>query len=152
GDGINTIQWIFSGWTSRGLDPSAAGATDVQYEKGADGKWVIVEADIYLNAENHRWVASGTPPTGLRDLASVLTHEMGHLLGLLHPCEPGGADGAPDCATDPAFAQATMYPIYDPAEVSLGDDDEAGACFLYPGNACEVAGCPAGMACSTTGC
>src|SRR5712691_2800478 len=58
GDGVNTIQFLKSGWTSRGFDPTAAGITDVQYEKDDQGEWAIVEADIYLNADNFSWVAS----------------------------------------------------------------------------------------------
>jgi hypothetical protein len=93
GDGVNSIQFVRFGWSARGWDPTAAGMTDVQYEKNEQGQWVIVEADIYLNGEDHSWIASGTPSDQSRDLESGLTHEGGHMIGLLHPCEPGGAGG-----------------------------------------------------------
>jgi len=152
GDGINTIQFVATGWQSRGYDPTAPGITDVQYEKDAAGQWVIVEADTYINGENFTWIASGTPTDGSRDLESVLTHESGHMLGLLHPCEIAGANGAPDCASDPTFSTRTMYPIYSESEANLSSDDVAGVCFLYPGVSCEVSGCPFGTVCRPEGC
>ena len=152
GDGINTIQFLTTGWKARGYDPTAAGITDIQYAKDHLGLWTIVEADIYLNAENHGWIASGAPTDASRDLLSVLTHEGGHSLGLLHPCEITVINGAPDCASNPSYAKTTMYPIYSPGEATLSPDDVAGLCFLYPGVSCEVSGCPLGMVCRAGGC
>jgi hypothetical protein len=148
GDGENGIQWVGSGWVDRGFDPTAPGLTDIEYAKGADGAWTIVEADIYLNADTQRWVASGPSQEGRVDLDSVLTHETGHALGLLHPCEPHGADGAPDCSIDWSFATTTMFPFYKASQSTLSPDDVAGVCFLYPSAACERdaggPGCSAG--------
>jgi hypothetical protein len=95
---------------------------------------------------------SGTPADASRDFDSVITHESGHALGLLHPCEPGGSDGAPDCAHDLLFANTTMYPIYNPVQASLAPDDVAGDCFLYPSGSCEVTGCPSGTECRSGAC
>jgi hypothetical protein len=104
GDGLNTIEWVQS-WVTRGFPPDAAGATDVQYVKQAGGDWSIAEADVYLNAE-FAWTTD-VPRSALeRDVLSVVTHEAGHVLGLLHPCETDGADGAPVCTA--AFTDATM--------------------------------------------
>jgi len=152
GDGINTIQFLTNGWEVRGFDPNAPGITDVQYAEDANGKWVIVEADLYLNAETHAWVASGEANDGRRALDSVLTHEGGHMLGLFHPCEVGSADSAPDCDSDASFAEAAMYPVYAPSQSKLGEDDIAGVEFLYPGSSCEVSGCPQGSVCQPEGC
>jgi len=139
GDGVNTIQWV-PNWNERGFDPQAAGATDMQYLKDG-GSWVIAEADVYLNGE-FKWTASGERTPGLRDVRAVVTHELGHVLGLLHPCEPGGAAGAPDCATSPDDANACMYPIYSFGQSQLSTDDVEGLCFLYPGPRCTAASCP----------
>ncbi len=79
-------------------------------------------------------------------------HESGHMLGLLHPCELGGALGAPDCSQHPEAAEATMYPVYSSGEVTLSADDVAGVCFLYPGSDCEITGCPSGTVCQPEGC
>ncbi len=133
-DGSNTIQWITDGWTDRGFDPDLPGFTDVEYESTGEA-WQVVEADIYLNAENFAWVQEQEPtgdalPEGTQSIVGVLTHEVGHVLGLLHPCEED-VDGVPECASDPAFALTTMYPFY-AGDDDLSEDDEAGLCLLYP--------------------
>ncbi len=153
-DGYNTVQWIFANWSSHGFAADGAATTDVLYEQDSDGQWRIVEADVYLNAADYEWREDGgAGPDDPRDLTAVLTHELGHLLGLMHPCEPDGADGAPLCSTDEGFAETTMYPLYrGPTARVLSSDDIAGACFLYPASACAVEGCPSGMACSADGC
>jgi hypothetical protein len=149
GDGVNTIEWV-SDWIERGFDPKGAGATDVQYVK-KNGTWVIAEADVYLNGQ-FQWTAQNDPGASLRDVRTALTHELGHVLGLLHPCEIGGASGAPDCSTSPAFASACMYPIYNSKQLQISSDDTAGLCFLYPGPRCGTSGCPADSVCTERGC
>ncbi len=152
GDGVNTIQWVRDGWVARGFDPTAAAVTDVQYQKDPGGAWTIVEADLYLNGEFNRWVIRGAQGAD-RSVQSVLLHEAGHMLGLLHPCEVGAAGGAPDCAADPAYATSAVYPIYSFSHNPvLAADDEAGVCFLYPGIRCEVTGCSSGLVCHAEGC
>ncbi len=131
GDGRNTIEWVSSGWEDRGFDASGAAAADVQYEK-QDGEWVIVEADLYLNAEAHAWILDRTAlSSDDQDLKSVLVHESGHVLGLLHTCEPDGADGAPECLPSSVYGDPTMYPYESPTQASLTSNDIAGLCFLY---------------------
>ncbi len=149
GDGVSTVEWVSSGWDDRGFDPNAAGVSDVQYARMNGGDWTIVEADVYINAQHFRWVLGGSPPYGFRDVRSVLTHEAGHVLGLMHPCEPGGRDGAPDCADDTSFATTTMFPLYDPRQAMLSEDDVVGACFLYP-RTCDGGPCP--PSCPEGGC
>lgn len=127
-DGKNTIAWV-SDWKRRGYPSSAPGNTDMQY-RGRGGVWQIGEADVYLNTEDYEF--SFGDGAGL-EAEAVLTHELGHALGLLHPCEPKGADGAPNCdAVSEDVAATSMYPFYAVGQSSLAPDDEAGLCYLYP--------------------
>lgn len=151
GDGTNTIEWI-SDWAERGFPSDAPGATDVQYEKNGDS-WVIVEADVYLNRA-FTWTTDPTAPDTVRNVATVLTHEVGHALGLLHPCEPGGINGAPACGEPFAdqYSGTTMYPFYGETQSTLSQDDKDGVCFLYPKGECPDAGCAENEVCTPEGC
>jgi hypothetical protein len=138
-DGINSVHWVDQGWAglAQGLaqDPSVAAFTDVQLEKSTNGGWRIAEADIYLNAEAFSWSKQGG--AGKLPIRQILLHEMGHVLGLLHPC--GDAD-TPACSSDPVFGQCVMNPVYSESRGMLSPDDVAGACFLYPVS-CTDDGC-----------
>ncbi len=146
GDGFNTIQWIHE-WPTQEVSPDAAAYTDVQYLRLASGDWTIEEADLYLD-DRAAWTASGI--AGARDLQSILLHEMGHMLGLLHPCEPDGGAGAPSCSG--RYATAAMYPLYSDGRLSLSADDSEGVCFLYPKSGCNEASCTTGTVCVDDAC
>lgn len=162
GDGVNTIQWISVGWTDLSFNADAPGATDVQYVRDTStdgsatadaGDWTIAEVDIYLNAEHFGWRSSGTAEEDGRDVLSVIIHEAGHALGLLHPCEVAGAADrdAPTCGPAEVDAPA-MFPVYSPARTDLSQDDIAGLCFLYETAYCATEGCERGQVCTVFGC
>jgi MYXO-CTERM domain-containing protein len=127
-------------------DPQQLAITTV-FTRAADGE--IVDADIELNAVNHQWTnipdSGVNPRPGAADLANVLTHELGHLLGLSDNCVliatgmvPIDSSGgpAPTCATAPAgLREGTMFPdtvADDISKRTLADDDVRGICAIYP--------------------
>ncbi len=104
-------------------DPnSTLGLTTVTFN-AVNGE--IYDADMELNASGRNLSVTGqVPPNGF-DLASVVTHEAGHFLGLAH-------------ATD---ASATMFASYKPGSAALRTltpDDVAGLCAIYPDAATRI--------------
>ena len=128
GDDVNTIAFVLSDWTAMGLDADAAATTDVRYASRTD-ETRIIEADLLLNADAFGWVLDGRA-SGARDVQSVVTHELGHVLGLLHPCELAGEDGAGPCLSE--HAQSALHPLYSVRQRAVSADEVAGLCALYP--------------------
>lgn len=167
GDSINTIQFV-TDWSALGFSSRVGAVTDIQYaeQSAAEGatatRWVIGEADIYLDAQNYEWVLEVANDSDERkSLLSVLTHELGHAAGLLHPCETentrdtSGASAdpnAPLCGDIPGAEETLLYPEYAPTLTALSADDRAGLCFLYAQDSCETLGCPTGELCTDHGC
>ena len=133
--------------------PSATAATTVF--AGADGR--IVDGDTQLNTLTFGWAvldAQGNP-SDKQDLQSVLTHEIGHLIGLAHPCWSGIGEHAvddagnevPDCyQAPPAIADDTMYPTINPGDISrrvLSPEAVRAVCTLYPAGRPATCAAPA---------
>jgi hypothetical protein len=119
-DGVSRVV-VRSKWCPAGArdfedcyDASRAAITHV-YPEGAPahGALLVAEADIEINAEHFRWSELGGD--GGRPLTATLTHELGHVLGLDHPCRPPheAGPGSVSCASSAAKGWL-MYP--DPAE------------------------------------
>lgn len=120
---LATIKWV-ANWEGSGLPADAPASTDLAFRQ-TDTGWEIGEASVYLDVNAFAWDED--------TLRSVLTHELGHVLGLRHPCEDDGSDGAPLCSdVEGSVAESAMYPFYAPGDLSLGADDIAGICYLYP--------------------
>ena len=85
----------------------------------------IFEADIVLNSRFVSWSTADDPRLlGNRiDVESVVVHELGHFIGLMHVLDGEFLDDPP-----------TMSPSIDSSLRSrdLSDDDRSGACFVYP--------------------
>ena len=115
GDGANVASWRESAWND---SSTALGIASTIF--GFDGG--ISDSDIKFNGEHHQWahfMAGGGAGDGRTDIASVGTHEAGHCIGLGHSDVPG----------------STMWPTTGPGDIngrSLGADDIAGACEIYP--------------------
>jgi len=90
------------------------GLTTITFD-ATDGE--IFDADTELNSHDYNLVLGSAAPIDSYDLASVITHEAGHFLGLAH-----SGDRA-----------AVMYAHYHPGSSALTSDDTAGICSAYPG-------------------
>jgi hypothetical protein len=95
----------------------------------------LVSASIAMNEQSHNWSSGG----GGTDAQSVMTHEVGHYVGLDHS----------------SYWDSSMTPSYSGGigDRTLSCDDTEAACALYPvaGTACGApAGddyCPCGQTC-----
>jgi Matrixin len=107
----NIIMFRDNGWP---YAPFEIALTTVTYNLDTGE---IYDADMELNSTDFQFT---TGDTGVVvDLASIVTHEMGHFLGLNH---------SPN--TD-----ATMFGNYERGTTTLrdlSDDDSAGICAIYP--------------------
>jgi len=83
----------------------------------------IAEGEIVLNKGIDCFITTDA------DLDQLLAHELGHTLGIDHPC--GGADDCPPLQSD---ALMRAYFHTDGRGAQMNSDDRAAARFLYPGN------------------
>ncbi len=142
------------------LSPTALAVTTLYFvdRPGDIDDGSIVEADMEINLV-HPFATDGRPEAF--DLTAVLTHEIGHILGLGHTCttspsarlvDPSGRE-VPSCTfgeTDPNQS-ATMYPWAGPGELSgrepSGDEQQA-MCLLYRNRPTTCAGSDLTTGCS----
>ncbi|HEX2875579.1 MAG TPA: matrixin family metalloprotease [Polyangiaceae bacterium] len=112
----NVIVFREDEWPYEGAE-DALGLTRVRFDTDVNvGE--LFDADIELNAVSEP-LAVGQPKTHEVDLDSLVTHELGHALGLAHSLDSG----------------STMLAGYTKGSTNartLGDDDVAGVCETYP--------------------
>lgn len=154
GDGVVTVQPLGARWLGVGYPASVPARTEITFRESA-GVWRIADADIYLNDAAFTFALS--PSGDELDLVAILTHELGHALGLAHVCAAAGSgEAAPACEGMPDLMAATMYPTYlGPSQREIGTDDAAGLCYLYPAalpTGCDLTGCDPGFLCQAGTC
>jgi MYXO-CTERM domain-containing protein len=121
GPNANVILFQDTQWRYQGSDNTLA-KTTVTFDADTGA---ILDADIEINHAYNEFTVGDDPV--VYDLRSIVTHELGHLLGLDH---------TPDL-------EATMNAVYDEGSTSqrsLAPDDLAGLCAAYPpgrGGACD---------------
>jgi hypothetical protein len=120
---VNVVFFQDTYWRYRGIDGTLA-KTSVTYN---DETGEIFDADIEINTANNTVTITDEPRDVEYDLQAILTHEVGHFIGIGHSKR----------------ADAVMYASYNPGSTSqreLSDDDVAAVCEVYPpesGVACK---------------
>jgi hypothetical protein len=112
-DDIHTV--IFDASNSTGFFGNSGLVAVTPVEFTGDG--AITDADIILNAKNHTF--STTAQAGAFDVQSIVTHEVGHFIGLDHSPVLG--------ATMVPFALQDNF-----LQRSLDGDDKAAVTSVYP--------------------
>ena len=119
-DGVSVVLLRERGWCPDPprdpedcYDSERAGITHL-YPSDPDAPYSEVrEADVEINAVDFAWSVDGSA-AGTRSLQALVNHELGHVLGIDHPCgrDPGipGTVPHPGGACTPAHEGALMYP------------------------------------------
>ncbi len=124
GANVNVVLFQDDDWKYRGIDGTLA-KTSVTYN---DETGEIYDADIEVNTANNEVTITDDPKKIQYDLLAILTHEVGHFIGIAHSPKP----------------DAVMYASYSPGSISqrtLSDDDKKAVCGAYPpdnGVACNT--------------
>lgn len=133
-DGVNGVYFHDTSWPPE-LTPKGLAQTVVH----VDTQNQVHDADIHVNGVDYVWSLQGGG--AIPDVRAILTHEMGHALGLGHSTVMG----------------ATMFATY-PSGLSwrsLEQDDRDGICAIYPGMGaagCDSNPCPGGFVCVANQC
>lgn len=122
-DNINTLFWDETG--EFGLGPATLGIT-LGNAPAEEGQTVVREAaDIVFNGFDSTWSADDGPTAV--DVQSIAMHEIGHWMGLDHPCTD---DTEADCL---GADDAVMTPVYPGGLVrDPRTDDINGIQQMYP--------------------
>lgn len=115
GANVNVVLFQDDDWKYRGIDGTLA-KTSVTYN---DETGEIYDADIEINTANNTVTISDIPAKVQYDLQAIVTHEVGHFIGIAH---------SPD-------SSAVMFASYSPGSTTqrtLSADDVDAVCGVYP--------------------
>jgi hypothetical protein len=115
GPNVNVVLFQDSDWKYRGIDGTLA-KTSVVYN---DDTGEIYDADIEINSANNEITIEDPPGHVEYDLQAIITHEVGHFIGIAHSPDPS----------------AVMFMSYSPGSLSqrkLHADDIEAVCNVYP--------------------
>ncbi len=115
GKNVNVVLFQDDDWKYRGIDGTLA-KTSATFDT-VTGE--IFDADIEVNTAFNNVTISDEPGKIAYDLQAILTHEVGHFLGIGHSADE----------------RSTMYPAYSPGTTAirnLTDDDRKAVCAAYP--------------------
>ena len=113
GANVNVIFFRDNEWLHKDVDNTLA-KTTVTFNANTGE---ILDADMEVNTAHNEVTVSDAKPA--YDLQSIMTHEVGHFLGLAHS----------------PFPEATMFASYEPGmteQRTLSNDDVAAVCAAYP--------------------
>jgi MYXO-CTERM domain-containing protein len=118
---LNVVFFEDSTWIYRGIDATLA-KTSVTYN---DDTGEIYDADIAINTAFNQFTLTDDPEKAITDLQAVLTHEVGHFIGIAHSNDP----------------DAVMFASYSPGSLTqrqLSPDDVRAVCAAYPAAEAET--------------
>jgi hypothetical protein len=115
GPNVNVVLFQDAKWNYRGIDGTLA-KTSVTYN---DETGEIYDADIEVNTAYNEVTITDEPLDVEYDLQAILTHEVGHFIGIAHSNDPS----------------AVMFASYSPGSLTqrrLHPDDVDALCAVYP--------------------